>query len=141
MAMKRIIFFCSSLLILFSCGYKISVTAEEFCGEMPKLICDKIFKGGCLEDELGLSSSRYGSNDECRLAEQKSCVALSADEALDFNGEKAQQCLTEIKKKKCPKAMRGDFPSCSGIFKEIEAPIEDLREEAGSPTEQAEEEE
>ena len=124
-----VVLLSTAMALVVGCGKKTSVTASEYCSQLPKEICGKLFKKSCLEDELGLSSTRYGDKSECEREEKKVCEELRADASLTYNGAAAQECLDVIAKRKCSRAARGEFGACHDVFTEIEPPVTDLRED------------
>lgn len=110
-----------------------TLTASEYCAQIPGKVCARLFDEGCALIPAS-SAPRYASTDECEAGEKAACEARAADTRLTFDGEAASQCVTDLNDADCEEAARMQVHSCDKVFTEGDAgvaPIEPL--DAGAP--------
>ncbi|GAB4299068.1 MAG: hypothetical protein Kow0090_14520 [Myxococcota bacterium] len=111
MRQKRLFSIPILLLALLSCGEE--MTDDEFCAESSKIICEKIYEGGCFTEDEKLV---FENRDKCEELQNGYCAGRSEAEESKFDANAASLCLNELKKMQCKPFKQGKYAGCSDVF-------------------------
>lgn len=111
---------------LVACSGDDTKTKDQYCAEMPAVVCGRLFDEGCALIPT-TAARRYPSQAGCEAAEKAACAARGTDARLTFDGVAAASCITDLTDADCAKAARMDVHSCDKVFTEGDAGVGVIR--------------